>query len=589
MDLLPLLATGQRIEDLVTTVETVPAGASSDEVNACFRSDASVPAVLIHGSGGRLGLISRLPFQAALTGRLGFGGALYGRRCAAVLADWSPLVLPTGIGVQQAAVAVLGRSGYSWQPDALVEQPGGAVVGVLTATAVLTALAGSLAQQALHDTLTGLANRELFLGRLRRAAASAEPGTVVVFFLDLDGFKQINDQLGHSTGDRVLQHVARRLTAAARPGDLVARLAGDEFAVLLRAPAAPQQAELIAEVGQRFLTAVECPLLLAGRQLRPRVSIGAAIGGPHADGETLIREADLAMYQAKRAGGNTVVVVDQVGDALGSAEFGLLDIDDTLPRALKADQFRVHYQPIVDLTSGRVMSVEALVRWEHPTAGLRGPVDFLPEAQRTGFIADLGAWVLDQACGQLAEWDRVLGQDAPAGVNVNLAIRQMADPALVAMVEQTLRRHGLEPARLVLELPEGATLRQLCDATSQVHALRQLGVRVTLDDLGTGASSLRHLSAMTIDGIKIDQVFIAGMLTKPSDAAVVRLLIDLGQALRIPVTAEGVETAEQWQALREFGCTYVQGYYLARPAEHAVISRWIANRSQPEVARMARA
>jgi diguanylate cyclase (GGDEF)-like protein len=467
------------------------------------------------------------------------------------------------------------RGTVNGYPDAVVEWPDGSAA-ILTPAKIFQALAGRLASQALHDPLTGLPNRELFFGHLHRAAAGAAPGTVVVFFMDMDGFKHVNDELGHNAGDRLLQHVATRLAAAARPGDLLARLAGDEFVVLLEMPASRGQREHVAQVAERLLAAVEAPLELAGRELRPRISIGAAIAAAEADGETLMREADLAMYRAKRAGGNAVVIVDQVGAALRSRALGALEIDNTLSEALALDQFQVHYQPIVDLASGRTVSLEALVRWAHPTAGLRGPGEFLPVAERTGFIIELGAWVLDEACRQLAEWDRILGTRAPAGINVNLAIRQLADPGLVAVVERALERHDLAPERLTLELPEGATIEELAAARAPVRHLRTLGVRFTLDDLGTGASTLRHLNALTVDGIKVDQSFVAGMLTQRSDHAVVRLLVDLGQTLGIPVTAEGVETAEQLDALREAGCSMAQGYYLSKPADHRTITSWIA-------------
>lgn len=395
---------------------------------------------------------------------------------------------------------------------------------------------------------------------------------MAVLFLDIDGFKVVNDQLGHSAGDRLLQHVAGRMREAVRPGDLAARLAGDEFAVLLELPAGPGQQPLVLAVAQRLRNAIGAPLLVSGRQLHPRVSIGAAIAGSTADSETLMREADLAMYQSKRGGGHRVTLVDGVGDALHPGGLGAFGIDDTLPRALAAEQFHVHYQPIIDVATGAVVSAEALVRWAHPTAGLLGPGSFLPEAERTGFIVELGTWVLDEACRQLADWDRTLGGCAPETINVNLAIRQLDHPDLVRTVERTLRRHGLAAGRLVLELPEGASFAQLADAAEPVRRLRERGVRFTLDDLGTGASSLSHLNALTIDGIKIDQTFVAGLLTETGDAAIVRLLIELARALGVPATAEGVETAEQLQSLVALGCTYVQGYYLGRPVEPAAVT-----------------
>lgn len=575
-NLLSLLGSAPRtVADLARRVSRVTPDTTCDHVMQLFQDDPELPGV-IACDGTRLGLISRAPFHSSLRGRLGFGGALYGSRPVSALTDWSPLVLPVATSVEAAAARVLGEASGG-QRDVLVECPDGEVA-IVPAMTLLRALSSGFARRSLHDHLTGLPNRELFLSHLSQATATARRDRPAVFFLDVDGLKAVNDQLGHSAGDSLLRHVASQLTSAARPGDLVARLAGDEFAVLLAVPGSSRQVELVRELAQRLLTAVATPLLLAGRHVAPRISIGVAVAGPDADDETLIREADLAMYRAKRAGGHRVVLVENVGNALGRSELGALGVDDTLSRALADGQFQLHYQPIVHAVDGTVASVEALVRWAHPTAGLQAPGKFLPEAERTGFIVELGAWVLDEACRQLAEWDRTLHGAAPAAMNVNLAIRQLADPRLVTMVEQTLRRHDLSPERLVLELPEGATLAQLTDAAEPVRQLRALGVRFTLDDVGTGASSLGHLSALTIDGIKIDRSFVNGMLTVPSDAAVVRLLIELSRALGVPATAEGVETPEQLHALAELGCTYLQGFHLGRPADQRAISTWIVAR-----------
>jgi EAL domain-containing protein (putative c-di-GMP-specific phosphodiesterase class I) len=265
--------------------------------------------------------------------------------------------------------------------------------------------------------------------------------------------------------------------------------------------------------------------------------------------------------------------VDNITDTLSPATTA--DAQDPFHQALAEGEFQLHYQPIVDTRDGTLFSVEALVRWAHPTRGVLNPASFLPEAERTGFIGILGEWVLDEACRQLAVWDSTIGDAAPPRINVNLAARQLNDLNLTDYVRRTVQKHGLTPNRLRLELPESATLGDMTAATNQLGQLRALGVAVTLDDVGTGASSLHHISAVPIDGVKIDLTFIAGMLTNPTDAAIVQLLVQLGRALDIPVTAEGVETSDQLRHLAEIGCPNVQGYYLARPTDAATFTTWL--------------
>lgn len=456
------------------------------------------------------------------------------------------------------------------------------------------ALAASYADQALHDGLTGLANRELFFRRLHGACARAgDSGRVAVLFVDLDRFKQVNDTLGHQAGDALLTSVATRIVAAARPRDVVARLGGDEFAVLVELGAAQADATVpsyagadVAAIGERLLHALRQPVTIAGTRLFSAASVGAAVsvlGG--GDPETLLREADLAMYRAKAAGGARTEVVRDVSRALAAPLDGL-GVDDTMARALRHGQFRVVYQPTVEIETGRAASVEALVRWQHPERGLLSPAAFLPAAEDTGLVVELGYWVLTEACHQLRRWDGELGAATPRYVNVNLAVRQMLDDNLVPRVLDALARTGIGADRLWLELPEAATLEQLREAAGPLQRLREAGVALTLDDLGSGASSLRHLTAQIVNGIKIDKSFVTAMLNDPRDLAIVRLLTDLAHALGVLVTAEGVETAAQLEALRMLGCTYAQGYYLARPAAAEVIADWLVQHG-PRVSQQA--
>jgi len=450
---------------------------------------------------------------------------------------------------------------------------------VVSVADLFHALAGAFAHQAPHDVLTGLATRDLFFTRLRAACEQTDrQRSVAVLFIDIDRFKQVNDGLGHAVGDQLLCRIATRLESGVRAGDLVARLGGDEFAVLLEHPAGAVPGRDPAAVADRLLRLLREPVDIAGTQLVVTASVGVAVGiAAGGDPDTLLREADLAMYRAKAAGGARTDVVLGVEAAL-AAPGGVLGVDDTLPRALAAGEFRVHFQPIVDICTGQAASVEALVRWQPPGGALRGPADFLPAAEASGLILDLGQWILTEACRQLRRWDTTLGPLAPAQVNVNVSVRQMLDPDLPARVRAALADSGLAADRLRIELLESATVEQLLQATGPLRELRELGVGLVLDDLGAAASSLRHVTAEIVQGFKIDQSFIAGMLDDHRDLAVVRLLIDLAHALDIAVVAEGVETAEQLAALAGLGCAYAQGFHLCRPAPAETITTWLARR-----------
>lgn len=548
---------------LVRPATSIDGHATCSQVDAVFARDPHLSSIVVLAAEGRVGLVARAMFSAVMSGPYGYGRALHANTPVASLADWDPLVLPAETSVELAAQAALARGEESRYHEILTRLPGGEP-GVVTAAAVFERLAAEYGHRAQHETLTGLANRELFLDRLAVLCAAAQhdrDARVGVVYVDLDRFKAINDTLGHGAGDLVLQAVATRLQEAVRPQDVVARLGGDEFGVLLDVHArVPAVGPVLQQLGSRILAALAAPVEYQSRSVVSTASIGVSVSGAgaaHAD--TLLREADLAMYRAKRAGGNQLRLVEDVGRSLEVPV--VMSIDDSLQRGLDAGQFRVHYQPIVRLGTGEVASVEALVRWQHPERGLLLPGQFLPAAESNGTVVELGGWVLEQACRQLAAW----GADAPCAVNVNVSVRQLLSGRLPDQVASALSLSGLAASRLRLELPETATVSELEPAHGVLTELRARGVRLTLDDVGSGANSLRHLTSFDVDGIKIDRSFVRTMLTDRRDLAVVRMLIELADTLGVAVTAEGVETQEQRDALVALGCGFAQGYLFARP------------------------
>jgi predicted signal transduction protein with EAL and GGDEF domain len=540
-------------------------------------------------------LIERETFLTELSGPFGYGRALHGRSQIGQLADWAPLVLPATTPLPEAAQALLAHQGRVRSLLLCRDELGR--VRAVRAQTLFAATSELFARRALQDPLTGLANRAGFLQALTAACADLREGRVVTLYVDVDQFKAVNDTYGHAAGDLLLRAVGGRLRAAARVGDVVARLGGDEFAVLMRLPStvpapgegtdqlqpdrkladrlAHAQAE---QVAQRFLDALSEPVELAGHALLGRVSIGVAVSPVgSADPDRLLREADTAMYEAKRAGGQRVAVRAGVGQDPAD----VLLVSDQIVRALQEGQFVLHYQPIVEAGSGGLQGVEALVRWQHPQHGLLPPGAFIPAAEANGTIVALGRWVLRAACAQLAEWDAQLGPAAPYVLNVNLSVRQLTDPELVASVAEVLARHHLDPARLHLELPEEATLSQLQHADGRLQQLRALGVRLTLDDMGAGSSTLRHATYLDVDGLKIDRELVAGMVDNERDLALVRLLVDLARSVGIPVTAEGVETPEQAALLTGLGAQLLQGYYFGRPQPAGELIRRLSELTAP--------
>jgi diguanylate cyclase (GGDEF)-like protein len=423
---------------------------------------------------------------------------------------------------------------------------------------------------ALHDPLTGLPNRTLALDRLARALdRRRRDGTgVAALMLDLDRFKVINDSLGHGAGDEVLLALARRLRGTQRSSDTVARLSGDEFVIISEAPAGLRHVITVAE---RIAAAVGQPFALESGEHFMSASIGISVAtGADDTPESLLRDADAAMYRAKKRGPGRYELFDA---AMRDEVVARLRVEADLRRALDHGQLRVHYQPIFDVASGQPTAIEALVRWEHPERGLIAPNDFIPIAEETGLIIDLGRWVLEQACRQGAAWQQRYGR--PLNMFVNASARQIADPQFPAEVADIVNRSGLAPGTLGLEVTESVLIEEAGSAMTVLDQMVHAGVRLVLDDFGTGYSSLSHLKEFPLDGLKIDRSFINGLGQDPVDTAIVKSVIGMSLALGLTIVAEGVETEGQLAHLRRLDCSHAQGYLLSRPRPPAEIGEYL--------------
>jgi len=423
-----------------------------------------------------------------------------------------------------------------------------------------------LAHRALHDSLTGLANRQLILDRaeqmINRSRRTFEP--IAAYFIDLDNFKDANDSLGHEAGDRLLQAVGQRFESIVRSSDTVGRLGGDEFVILAEGMSLADGPEPLAD---RIRDVLRKPFSIEGFD-GIRVSVTASIGvamGDRGSAQELLRDADTALYRCKAAGRDQSLVFEP---AMHEAVNGRLELRSDIDSALANDQFFLLYQPIVDLQSTSIRGVEALLRWDHPTRGIIPPNDFIPILEDCGLIVDVGRWVLETACAQAGQW-RERGYLPTMSVNVSM--RQLESDVLVADVERALLANCLDPASLVIEVTETALMKDTDSTVSRLRQLKELGVKIAIDDFGTGYSSLAYLRQFPVDVLKIDRSFISTMDGSEGSLALIRTMVQLGQALGLVTLAEGIEEEHQLECLRESDCQSGQGFIFSRPVEPAMV------------------
>jgi diguanylate cyclase (GGDEF)-like protein/PAS domain S-box-containing protein len=415
-------------------------------------------------------------------------------------------------------------------------------------------LSEGLRKRAFHDALTGLANRARFEERLEQASGDAD---TAVLFIDLDNFKTVNDSLGHGAGDQFLSEVARRLSTCVRMGDVVARMGGDEFAVLISGVDAQIRAPRIAE---RILRELAAPIELERRAITPSASIGIACGDSAQNAQEILRDADLALYEAKRSGKGRAQLYRPM---MHAAALEQLELETDMRMAIERNEFELYYQPLFSLSDGDLVGYEALMRWHHPTRGLLGPGTFIELAEETGLIVPLTRWALSVACDQAAIWRRRAPE--PLEVSVNLSLVNLKDYEILTDVAAALEASEIAPEELVLEITESTVMREHDMGREILHELKKLGVRLALDDFGTGYSSLSRLSELPFDSLKIPRPFIERITHDDQDFALTQGIVDLGHHLDLTIVAEGIETPRQLASVRAIGCELAQGFLFAKP------------------------
>ena len=424
-------------------------------------------------------------------------------------------------------------------------------------------LENQLSHRAFHDELTGLANRALFLDRMDHALriARAETDPVVVLFVDLDDFKSVNDALGHAVGDQLLRHIADRIRSVSGSGDTPARLGGDEFALLLEDRGGVDRA---LDVAEQLLDLLREPVSLAGYDLAVLASVGVAVASPGMTTSSLLRDADIAMYEAKRAGKGQIKIFDP---AMRLSATKHLEFRSELGTAIEQQQLRLVFQPQIDMRSGEVLGAEALIRWRHPERGEIAPAEFIPIAERSGLIMQIGAWVLDESVRHAMEWQR----SGARKVSVNVSAVQLRNPDFVGQVSEALELHGLAPEHLTLEVTETVLVGQIEAASEILSDLRTLGVKIAIDDFGTGYCSLSYLQRFPVDIVKIDKQFIDELGGDRKHASLAQMILQMTASLGVVSVAEGIELSAQLADLRRMGCDIGQGFLLSRPLEADVI------------------
>ena len=481
-----------------------------------------------------------------------------------------PIVILSGLQDELLAIKAVQEGAQDYLVKGRVD--GAAIGRSIRYAAERKSLEMQMAHKAMHDALTGLPNRTLFHDRLKHAVMRAKrhQSMLGVMFIDLDGFKPINDGLGHDVGDLLLKALGRRLQEGLRASDTAARFGGDEFMVLCEDVADEQHVISIAE---RLQAAVAEPFRIAGHDLAVSSSMGIVVSTGHEESaDSLIRNADAAMYRAKRQG----VSYEMFDDGMRSRVRARARTESDLHRAIEEREFRLLYQPQVDLRSGRVVGLEALLRWDHPERGVVEPAEFLWLAEETGMITKIGEWALRQSCLHARAWGARNG--SPLRVSVNLSARQHRDPDLVDLVERILTETRTDPATLCLEITENVLVNDADAAAQTLHALKGLGVRLSIDEFGTGHSSLGSLKRFPLDMLKVDRSFVSGLGTDTEDAAIVTAIINLAHSLGLQTVADGVETKEQVDELRALGCDVGQGFYFARPRPSDAIAELLGSR-----------
>ncbi|MGH2865803.1 MAG: putative bifunctional diguanylate cyclase/phosphodiesterase [Solirubrobacteraceae bacterium] len=514
---------------------------------------------------GHAGVAVRFRYQSGAT-RVQFASGHVPAR-----AQLATIKLHNGWTVQ--SFAALAASGVFADREALGLLAGGTLLSLLLGLLVLVLATGrtralslvrektrELSHQALHDKLTGLPNRALVLDRAEQmiARAARQPGSIAgALFVDVDGFKHVNDSLGHAAGDQLLKVVGTRLQETVRDEDTVGRLGGDEFVVLVETTPGEAALDVLAD---RLIDALRAPAELGSgnRVFSVTASIGVAFGSYESPDE-LLRDADLALYAAKAAGRDRYALFDTSMDRGTESR---LELATQLEAALREEQFFLAYQPIFELSSRRVVGAEALIRWQHPTRGTVAPDSFIPLAEETGLIAGIGRWVLSEACRQASVW---AAQGLAIGISVNVSAYQLGRSGFAEDVRRALRQSGIEPSLLTLEITETALMRDVRAACEHLLEIRALGVRVAIDDFGTGYASLSQLQRIPVDFLKVDRSFVAGLSGGGQGRGLLEAILGVGRSLSLTVVAEGIEEHEQLQALEEMGCQLAQGFLLGRP------------------------
>ena len=475
-----------------------------------------------------------------------------------------PVVVLTGWDDEELGLAAVQAGAQDYLTKQSVDGPG--LARAVRYAVERKRVEAELAHRATHDSITGLPNRMLFLDRLEHALTRCErrPESIGVLFLDLDHFKAVNDTLGHGAGNELLQWVAERLSGILPGGTTLAHLGADEFAVLCEDLQDPSDAFA---VGVAVTEAMRRPFPLTEGEGFCTVSTGVAVAAPGDTPATLLRHADAAMYRAKQLGRDRFEVFDR---SLGVQLARRLDTEQGLQRAMERGELRVYYQPLVSLASGRVVGSEALVRWEHPDRRVRMAAEFIPEAEASGLIVPLGAWVLKEACRRAREWLDLHPTVRPFQLWVNLSAKQLASRALVPLVAETLEETRLRPNELCLEVTESAIMLEPEVSIDRLRALADLGVTMAIDDFGTGYSSLAYLRRLPVRLVKLDRSFVEGLGRSREDEAIATAVMSLAHTLGKEVVAEGVERPGQLHRLRDLGCDYVQGFYLLPPQDDLV-------------------